>query len=458
VRKQLRAALIALVIGTSSLIPTIGAAGPAATHQVAEGQSLWKIAKRYNVSVRAIELANKLDGGPIQPGTVLKIPSAEEAKKLEAAADKKADKDKGDKKPDAKKSDKDDDAKADKKKADEKADKKKSAAVAPGLEKKPPAPPDAPLKWWLEPPNDASQTQKNPDERGGVNPCNTKDTGFGVYDGWKRSPSMGQMIIPARGGVTKDGRFDVVFHFHGHEPARKEFVKVMDGAVLVGIDLGIGSGAYSSGFASPQTWNQLLASVERGVADARGIPSAKARKIGLSAWSAGYGAVEMILRHTDGKNIDSVILLDGLHSGYAPGGPGTGLDEGQLAPFLAFARSAKSGKKLMYVSHSSIIPPGYASTTETANWLVMKLGGKPKGPKGKGAGPWGLQENARWDAGNFHMRGYDGNDKMDHCAHFGLMKDVLKVHIKPRWNSPKGQGPKKEPIAKDAPKKASSRT
>ena len=106
----------------------------------------------------------------------------------------------------------------------------------------------------------------------------------------------------------------------------------------------------------------------------------------------------------------------------------------------------------MFVSHSSIIPPGYASTTETANWLVMKLGGKTGKPKGRGQGPWGLQENARWDAGNFHMRGYDGNDKMDHCAHFGLMKDVLKVHIKPRWSSPKGLGPKKDPARADAKK------
>ncbi len=446
-RKSFRAALVASVIGILSLHPTLGAAAPAATHQVAEGQSLWKIAKRYNVSVRAIQLANKLDAStPIQPGTVLQIPTVDEAKKLEAAADKKSGKEKAER--EKEKATK----KADKEKADKTADRAKpeKSDPAPGIAKRDPVPEVAPLKWWLESPTSASQTQKNPDERGGVNPCLTKDAGFGIYEGWKRAPSIGQMIVPARGGVTKDGKFDVIFHFHGHEPARKEFVKVMDGAVLVGIDLGIGSGAYSSTFASPHTWKTLLESVEKGVANSRGLKEAHARKVGLSAWSAGYGAVQQILAQTDGKNIDSVILLDGLHTGYGPGGPGTGLDETQLEPFLSFARAAKAGKKLMYVSHSSIIPPGYASTTETANFLVMKLGGKPKGAKGKGAGPWGLQENARWDAGNFHMRGYDGNDKMDHCAHFGLMKDVLKVHVKPRWNSPKGLGPKKDPTKKES--------
>ena len=43
----------------------------------------------------------------------------------------------------------------------------------------------------------------------------------------------------------------------------------------------------------------------------------------------------------------------------------------------------------------------------------------------------------RFDKGNFHMRGYDGNDKMDHCAHIGLIRDVMKSFVKPRWKSPK---------------------
>jgi hypothetical protein len=68
----------------------------------------------------------------------------------------------------------------------------------------------------------------------------------------------------------------------------------------------------------------------------------------------------------------------------------------------------------------------------------------------------GLEANQRWDSGGFHVRGFDGNDKMDHCAHLGLLKDVLRVHIKPRWQSPKGFGPKPvkpEKSAKKADKK-----
>jgi len=289
-------------------------------------------------------------------------------------------------------------------------------------------------------PTQASQTQKTVEERGGINPCMTEDTGNGVYEPWSRAPSMGQVLIPARGGVTKDGRFDVIVHFHGHDPARKEIVKATDGIIFVGITLGIGSGAYSQPFSAPDAFEDLIESVEEAVAKKRGLKKAKARRIGLSAWSAGYGAVEMILRQKYGKDrVDSVILLDGLHAGYDADG---GLNAKQMDPFVDFARRAKAGKRFFYFSHSSIIPPDYASTTETAGYLVHKLGGKYK-PGKRRKERWGLEQTHKFDTGNVHIRGYDGNDKMDHCAHIGLLRDVVKVHLKPRWKTPKGYGPKK---------------
>src|SRR5262249_28765026 len=95
--------------------------------------------------------------------------------------------------------------------------------------------------WVTQKPSAATQVQKSAKDRG-VNPCNTPDLGLGIYDHWSRESSIGQLIMPQHGGVTNDGGFDVMIHFHGHEPVRKEWVQVMDGAVLVGIDLGIGSG------------------------------------------------------------------------------------------------------------------------------------------------------------------------------------------------------------------------
>jgi hypothetical protein len=51
----------------------------------------------------------------------------------------------------------------------------------------------------------------------------------------------------------------------------------------------------------------------------------------------------------------------------------------------------------------------------------------------------GMTMITRYSKGNFHVRGFSGNDKMDHCAQIGEFRDVLRVHVKPRWNSPRGR-------------------
>lgn len=274
------------------------------------------------------------------------------------------------------------------------------------------------------------------ERRGGINPCMTPDPGFGVYDGWSSAPSIGHMIAPHKGGVTKSGGFDLVVHFHGHEPIRKEFVKAAKGQVLVGIDLGIGSGAYSKAFAAPHVFPALIRSVEAAMAQKTGKKNAYVRKLALTSWSAGYGAIEQILRQPAGKKVDAVVLLDSLHAGYADEQEKT-LKVEQLEPFLDFAKKAAAKQKFMYMSHSSIIPPGYASTMETANFFVKQLKGKPK--KATRQDVLGLDMFQRFDKGNFKVRGYTGNDKPDHCAHIGLMADIMRVHLSGRWKTPRGK-------------------
>ncbi len=271
--------------------------------------------------------------------------------------------------------------------------------------------------------------------KGEVNPCMTPDPGWGVYDRWSRAVSMGQMIAPQRGGISRSGRFDLIVHFHGHAPIRKEFVKSAKGIVLVGIDLGIGSGAYSRAFASPVVFTKLLRSVEAEMAKRHGRKRATVRKLALSAWSAGYGAIAQILRQPAAKQVDALILLDSVHAGYADKTRKT-LKTGSLQPFVKFARRSARGYRFMFQSYSSIIPPGYASTREVAHYVIGQLGAKPR--KGRRNDVLGLKLFERYDRGGYHARGYRGRDKPDHCAHLGLMKDVVKVHLKRRWRSPRG--------------------
>ncbi|HEV8548899.1 MAG TPA: hypothetical protein VGQ57_07725 [Polyangiaceae bacterium] len=285
-------------------------------------------------------------------------------------------------------------------------------------------------------PAPSTQVSKSSAERG-VNPCNTPDPGFGGYDHWVKLPTYGQLLFPRRGSVNKKAEFDVVFHFHGHEPARKEWVQAMHGVVFVGVTLGNGSGVYENTFRDPAAFEQYLKSVEAAVAEKTGRKDAHARRIALTSWSAGYGAIEQILRQPLRERVDSVVLLDGLHCDYA----GDGLVETNLEPFARFAHEAADGKRLMVVSHSSIIPPGYASTTETAEYLIHELGGRPHPAKSRGTDPMGLDLVSRYDQGGFHVRGYAGNAELDHCAQVGLYRDILKVHLIPRWNSPRATRP-----------------
>jgi hypothetical protein len=283
--------------------------------------------------------------------------------------------------------------------------------------------------WVLREPGPETQRQKSIKQRG-ANPCMAPDPGFGTYHGWDRAPSVGQMIVPKDLKLGPDGSFEVFFHFHGHDPARKAWVQAMHSTVLVGVDLGIGSGNYLTKFQIKDEFQRLLASVEEAIAEQSGVVGAHAGRIGLSSWSAGYGAVGQVLR--DGAmadRVDTVVLLDGLHSGL----DGTTLDRGRLSPFVDFAERAARGEKLMFVSHSSIIPPGYASTTQTANYLIWRLGGSPQETHTRAGDPVGLDLISRYSLGGFHVRGFSGNDTLDHCAHLSLYKDVLRTHVAPRW-------------------------
>lgn len=272
------------------------------------------------------------------------------------------------------------------------------------------------------------------------NPCNTADPGDGLYEPWSRDVSMGQILLPRAGGITRGGGFDLLIHFHGHEAVRKQFVPVGGGIVMVGIDLGVGGAAYANAFSSPDVFEDLLASIRTAVAKHHGRKKAYIRRIALSSWSAGYGALEQILRQPIVKSIDAVILLDSLYAGYEDAAQ-TKLKQRALAPFVAFARSAAGGRRFMYQSHSRIKTHGYATTREVSQYVVEHVGGRLR--KTQRNDRLGLSLTERYDRRGYHVRGYHGNDKAEHCGHIGIIRDVVKVHLRRRWGTPRAFAPKR---------------
>jgi hypothetical protein len=279
----------------------------------------------------------------------------------------------------------------------------------------------------------ATETATKPKKR--IHPCDTPDPGFFNYEKWDRKISRGQVLIPKTGGLTKDGGFDVIVHFHGHEAVRKEFTPVGNGIVLVGIDEGVGSRVYSDHFLQEKDFMLLLKTVAKRVAEHHGVPRAYVRHLALSSWSAGYGAIREILQQPVGKYVDSVLLLDSLYASFDPP-VNKKITEGPLEPFLGFAKQAAAGKRFMFHSHSQVLTPNYANSREVSEWLIGQLGGKIV--PAEGDGPLSLKLVEKFDKGKYHSRGFAGRDKPAHCGHLGLLGWLVAGPLKARWNLKKG--------------------
>lgn len=236
-----------------------------------------------------------------------------------------------------------------------------------------------------------------------------------------------EVLIPERARAADDG-FDLVLHFHGAAWLPQQAITALgDGTVAAVVNLGAGSGAYDRAFTDAATFDSLLAAVTRTVSDAVGRPT-RIRHVTLTAFSAGHGAVRAILRQPQHfARVDAVLLLDGLHTSYLPEGrvlaEGGALDTTNLSAFAAFARAAMRGEKGFLVAHSEIFPGTFASTTETADWLLGALALR-RVPV-LSWGPRGMQQLSEVRSGRFTLLGYAGNSAPDHIDQFHAMPELL---------------------------------
>jgi hypothetical protein len=103
----------------------------------------------------------------------------------------------------------------------------------------------------------------------------------------------------------------------------------------------------------------------------------------------------------------------------------------QLEPFVEYARRAAVGERFFLVTHSSIDPPDFASTTESAHYLISALGARPVAVRRDDR--FGLELVEFFTRKDFHVRGYAGNDKADHCAQVTLLRDAFDA-LGRRWH------------------------
>ncbi|MEO5741920.1 MAG: hypothetical protein ABIS29_15135, partial [Vicinamibacterales bacterium] len=173
----------------------------------------------------------------------------------------------------------------------------------------------------------------------------------------------------------------------------------------------------------------LLASIGREASGALGRPASFAT-ITLVGFSAGHGAIRAILRDSAAfARVGAILLLDGMHTSYVPEGTvlekGGAVDERNMEAWVRFGRAAMRGDKRFLVTHSEIFPGTFASTTETADYLIEQLGLK-RTPVITW-GPVGMQQLSEVRAGRFALLGFAGNSGPDHIDQLHGMVELLKL-------------------------------
>jgi hypothetical protein len=222
-------------------------------------------------------------------------------------------------------------------------------------------------------------------------------------EGWKAGPSA-----------------TVLFFFHGGTWL-PEVAAAQNKVAAIAIQGGSGSGSYARLFEDAKRFPHLLE-------EAEGKAGVHFAHVWLGGWSAGCGAIHQILLTPESyARTDAALMIDGIHTGYTEGKPGpleSKIDAANLQIWLQLARDAMAGRKRMIVTHSEIFPGTFASTTETADYLLSQLEVKRR-PVLRW-GPMGLQQLSESASGKFLLIGYAGNSAPDHVDQLHSLPVLLR--------------------------------
>lgn len=237
-----------------------------------------------------------------------------------------------------------------------------------------------------------------------------------------------EVYIPE--STNRAGALRLLVHFHG-APFIPEYAasRARNGYVVAVVNVGPGSGGYEQAFNDPAAFDSLVARIRRHFGR-RAEEPVTFESVTLSGFSAGHGAIRAILRDPQHfAAVDAVLLLDGLHTGYVPAATvlaeGGQLDASKIDPFLRLAEAAARGEKRFLVTHSEIFPGTFASTTETADYLIQALGLR-RTPV-LAWGPVGMQQLSELREGKLLVLGYAGNSAPDHIDHLHGMDYFLAL-------------------------------
>jgi hypothetical protein len=240
-----------------------------------------------------------------------------------------------------------------------------------------------------------------------------------IVPGRREKLELGTLFIPAK--LRKTSGIRLLVFFHGGHWLPEVAIAQQPHLAVVTIQSGPGSGSYERLFADPTRFRSLIK-------QAQARSGVKFGEVDLAAWSAGCGAIQQILKiPASYKRVDRVLCIDGINVGYVNGKPGPKeslIDTGELQVWLKLGRDAIAGKKRLMITHSEIFPGTFASTTETADYLLREWGLRPH-PVLRW-GPMGTQILSEVRRNNLLVIGFAGNSAPDHVDELESLPEYLK--------------------------------
>lgn len=233
------------------------------------------------------------------------------------------------------------------------------------------------------------------------------------------------LFLPARSADSE--RVDLVIHFHGAAWIAEVAAAGQDRDLAIAtVHAGAGSGIYDRTFSDPTLLPALLEEARSTLAPRR------IDRVWLTGFSAGFGAIRAVLRDLEHPEIAGILLLDGLHTAYVPDGKviaeGGSVDQTAMDPFVRFAEKARAGEGRIVITHSEIFPGTFASTTETSDNLIARLGLRRTAVLRWG--PIGMQQLSEVQEEGLTIAGFAGNSAPDHIDHFHAMPEFLTLLLK----------------------------
>jgi hypothetical protein len=230
---------------------------------------------------------------------------------------------------------------------------------------------------------------------------------------------IGKAVVSLPSHWTTGGSESATWlHLHGAPGVMETHFAAMGApGILINVTLPGLSKVYADHFADPQVFPQLLRDTEAVLRRAEPSRAWRIGRLTVSSFSAGFGGVRQLLRQPDAlARIDAIVMADSIYCGYAGDPAQKIVDEELMAGFLRFARLAREGTKRFVLSHSEQVPEGYASTTETADYLIRQLGGQRR-TLDAGLWPAGLRLRSGYSVSGFRVLGFEGAAPENHMRH-----------------------------------------